>query len=798
MANTNPPMTSKDASVMINLLKDISKKLDGNSSSGTGTGTRATITNPTKDFQNYLKKMKKPQFLNNPVVHKLLKSEFGRMFLKVGYYFKENTRDLFQKLKASFSTLFREIFGQLYDQIAPFVNAIKALGQYIFNIVLRPIGKGVKWGLGKIFGGTGDKKLLDENKKHTSLLKRIWIALKGRAGTYYGGVKGKVMDAGAGVFGSLKGMFGKLFSGFKFGIRETGKKGISGLFSDLWDSIPTIAKLALGGLAVAGIGKTIWDSLPQETKDTLNKAFTDAGTWLLKKAGGALMDGIMAVSKMGAEAIFGKENIAASQKAAGDLWSDTHKTIIDEKGFEHIEEAGLLDTVKATFKWIGRSNAIKGAIAGGIAGSIIPIVGPFIGAAAGGIIGTVLPSTPNTSSVVPQGDVVRKGDRVRTAGANPELLNRITSLQSAVGNLGITDLMRTPDESRAMIADRKIHPERYKYPIADPDKGQTSRHWSGLAVDMTRNIPEAVLNQYGLYRPMPVKDPIHVEMMGSRGGAGGANIDSIISEAAAKYGVPDGLIRALISHESGFNRMAFNDKNANGSIDRGLMQLNSRNESIWKRYGLTDYFDAKQNVDAGTHFFSDIMKQKNVNGDIDKALACYNTGKPDTMRAAKYIASVKSKWGATGKMYAKGAGTGGVGTIDSGTGGFGSLLGGLGGGLAEVADLAGFIGTFTAKLTEAMMNAPLTVNEAKTPATANPAGDAVRAIRGAESHLSMVSNVGDAGGSFSPSPGNSMSISNVGGGSSGGGGTSQEQVPEPSSSIMGSTPLMWLVYNNSI
>ncbi len=778
MANTKPPMTSQDASVMINLLKDISKKLDGGSTAGTG--TRTTVTNPTKDFQNYLKKMKKPQFLNNPVVHKLLKSEFGRMFLKVGYYFKENTRDLFQKLKASFSTLFRDIFGQLYDQIAPFVNAIKALGQYIFNIVLRPIGKGVKWGLGKIFGGgSSDKKLLDENKRHTSWLKKIWTALKTKTGTFYGGVKSKVMDAGGGILGGIKGIFGKIFSGFG---KEPDKKGILGsvssFFGDIWDSIPTIAKLALGGVAVVGIGKLIWDSLPQETKDKLTNFIVDGIGSIVQKT-----------ADKASEVILGKKRHREVEKAAEDLWDKTHKTVVDKKtGMEHIEEAGLWDKTKAIYDYYKSMNPMNYFFGGG----------GLFGREGGGLFyGTGLGESNNKK---PQGDVVRKGD-VKTQGANPEFLSRITSLQSAVGNLGITSIMRTPAENIAMIEDKKIHPEKYPYPIADPRKGQMSRHFSGIAADMTKNVSENVLNQFGLYRPMPKTDPIHVEMMKNKGitSVGNDDINKIISEASTKYGVPEGLIRALIAHESNFNRTAFNNKNANGSIDRGLMQLNSKNESIWKKYGLTDYFDAKQNVDAGTHFFSDILKQKNVNGDIDKALACYNTGKPDTMKAAKYIASVKSKWGASGTMFAKGTGAGGIGT-DMGTGGLGGMLSGLGGGLGEMAGLAGLLSTFTSKLMEGMMTATLTPGEAQTPATVSTAGDAVKAIRGAESHYSMVSNMGDVGGSSSAPLSNSMSISSGGsGGSSGGGGSSpKEQIPEPSSNIMGSTPLMWLVYNNSI
>jgi len=50
----------------------------------------------------------------------------------------------------------------------------------------------------------------------------------------------------------------------------------------------------------------------------------------------------------------------------------------------------------------------------------------------------------------------------------------------------------------------------------------------------------------------------------------------MILSAAEVYQIPENVLFALIQIESNFNRSAYNGNNANGTNDRGLMQLNSR------------------------------------------------------------------------------------------------------------------------------------------------------------------------------------------------------------------------------
>lgn len=98
--------------------------------------------------------------------------------------------------------------------------------------------------------------------------------------------------------------------------------------------------------------------------------------------------------------------------------------------------------------------------------------------------------------------------------------------------------------------------------------------------------------------------------------AGNTAFDDIINRAALKYGIDFNLIKKVISAESSFRPDVVSNAGA-----QGLMQLMP---STGKSYGVTNPFDPEQNIDAGVHYLSDMLKR--FKGDVTLALAAYNAG----------------------------------------------------------------------------------------------------------------------------------------------------------------------------
>jgi soluble lytic murein transglycosylase-like protein len=97
-------------------------------------------------------------------------------------------------------------------------------------------------------------------------------------------------------------------------------------------------------------------------------------------------------------------------------------------------------------------------------------------------------------------------------------------------------------------------------------------------------------------------------------------IERLVKLNAVDYGVDPALIEAIIERESGF------DSNATSSAGaRGLMQLMPQTAA---GLGVTDSFNAAQNVAGGTRYLRSLLDRF---GNVELAVAAYNAG-PDAVR----------------------------------------------------------------------------------------------------------------------------------------------------------------------
>jgi len=89
-----------------------------------------------------------------------------------------------------------------------------------------------------------------------------------------------------------------------------------------------------------------------------------------------------------------------------------------------------------------------------------------------------------------------------------------------------------------------------------------------------------------------------------------------IQASATEYGVDPALVRAIIHAESAFNPQAMSRKGA-----QGLMQLMPGTAS---QYGVSNPYDASENIRAGVRHLASLLKS--YNGDVKLAAAAYNAG----------------------------------------------------------------------------------------------------------------------------------------------------------------------------
>jgi len=117
--------------------------------------------------------------------------------------------------------------------------------------------------------------------------------------------------------------------------------------------------------------------------------------------------------------------------------------------------------------------------------------------------------------------------------------------------------------------------------------------------------------------------------LGMRNGKSGvtgsvpADINQLVEQIASRYQVDPDLIRAVIRVESDYDPKAVSSKGA-----MGLMQLIP---ATAHRFGVTNPFDPKQNIEGGVNYLKYLLNL--FGGDLNLSLAAYNAGEHSVQRS---------------------------------------------------------------------------------------------------------------------------------------------------------------------
>ena len=159
----------------------------------------------------------------------------------------------------------------------------------------------------------------------------------------------------------------------------------------------------------------------------------------------------------------------------------------------------------------------------------------------------------------------------------------------------------------------KIHTEPVKsQPLAVKQAPGSKR--SGAKASAENQPSTSVQTTAMTFEPVMTTGDVASSLRGFT--TGNAQVDGYIMESASRNGVDPLLIYSIMHQESSFKPRAISYKGA-----RGLMQLMPGTAA---RFGVTNIFDPKQNIEGGSRYMKFLLNR--FEGNVPLALAGYNAG----------------------------------------------------------------------------------------------------------------------------------------------------------------------------
>lgn len=202
------------------------------------------------------------------------------------------------------------------------------------------------------------------------------------------------------------------------------------------------------------------------------------------------------------------------------------------------------------------------------------------------------------------------------------------ALAAAIAGCGTVAMAQSATSGSAGGAKTKETKPATSTRMSDSSTSESSGN--SLMVDFTRSeatptpptkeAPSAPSPATGEAKPEPLEattaKPPEPTGPGQPCTTGDANIDMLVLAASSRFGVDPCFVVAVIDAESAGERYAVSAKGACGYMQ--LMPDTAR------RFGVTDIFDARQNVFAGTEYLRWLLDH--FGGSLELALAGYNAG----------------------------------------------------------------------------------------------------------------------------------------------------------------------------
>lgn len=175
----------------------------------------------------------------------------------------------------------------------------------------------------------------------------------------------------------------------------------------------------------------------------------------------------------------------------------------------------------------------------------------------------------------------------------------------------------------------------------------TAKNQGAPTKNVASKSPAAGAPSLPLTTPPIVLTASSVAGTGEMQTTGNPKYDELIAQSAARNGVDPNLIVAVMRQESGFNARARSYKGATG-----LMQLMPATAA---RFGVTNKYDAAQNIEGGTRYLRFLLDS--FNGDVSLVLAGYNAGEnavvnsgyriPRYRETQNYVRSISARYDAS-------------------------------------------------------------------------------------------------------------------------------------------------------